>query len=245
MRRGILSDEAIKRMYPEHFPLDFRMHQILYEDGTDVAKHKLLGIKRPKTAHQHLKTKPRYPVHDLFLHSQAVAPLNPNVKSSIGAYRRAIGDALEREGAPFPTQHPPGAFQVSKAPAIRSGGRQAYVQRFDEQYGDVLAIARVDPRAKIFIELAGLSPYEYIPRVKTTSRVRITAGGIRHDLMEQANTLSEEQLQSIEGSFRLSEEIAHQGLATATPTFSQRLQSFGSSLLSPDTTPNRNLFDRE
>ena len=128
---------------------------------------------------------------------------------------------------------------------IRSGGRQAYVQRFDDQYGDVLAIARVDPRAKIFIELAGLSPYDYIPRVKTTSRVHITAGGIRHDLLEQAQTLSEEQLQNIEGSFRLSEEIAHQGIATATPSFSQRLQSFGYSLVSPDTTPNRNLFDRE
>ena len=33
-------------------------------------------------------------MHDLFLHSQAVAPLNPGVKSSVGAYRRAIGDAL-------------------------------------------------------------------------------------------------------------------------------------------------------
>ena len=109
----------------------------------------------------------------------------------------------------------------------------------------MLAIARVDPRAKIFNELAGLSPYEYIPRIKTTSRVHITAGGIRHDLLEQAHTLSEDQLQNIEGSFRLSEEIAHQGIATATPTFSQRLQSFGYSLMSPDTTPNRNLFDRE
>ena len=94
MRRGILSDEAIKRMYPEHFPLDFRTHQLIYEDGVDVPKHKLTGIKRSKTAHQHLKTKPRYPLHDLFLHSQAVAPLNPSVKSSVGAYRRAIGDAL-------------------------------------------------------------------------------------------------------------------------------------------------------
>ena len=245
MRRGILSDEAIKRMYPEHFPPDFRTHQLLYEDSADIPKHRLTGIKRAKTSHQHLKTKPRYPLHDLFLHSQAVAPLNPSVKSSVGAYRRAIGDALEREGAPFPLAHPSAAFQVSKAPAIRSGGRQAYVQRFDEQYGDVLAIARVDPRAKIFIELAGLSPYDYIPRIKTTSRVHITAGGIRHDLLEQAHTLSEDQLQNIEASFRLSEEIAHQGIATATPTFSQRLQSFGYSLLSPDTTPNRNLFDRE
>ena len=59
------------------------------------------------------------------------------------------------------------------------------------------------------------------------------------------HTLSEDQLQNIEGSFRLSEEIAHQGIATATSTFSQRLQSFGYSLMSPDTTPNRNLFDRE
>ena len=209
----------------------------------DVPKHKLSGIKRPKTAHQHLKAKPRYPVHDLFLHSQAIAPLNPSVKSSVGAYRRAIGDALECEGAPIP--HPSAAFQVSKAPAIRSGGRQAYVQRFDEQYGDVLAIARVDPRAKIFIELAGLSPYDYIPRVKITSRVHITAGGIRHELLEKAHTFSEAELQNIEGSYRLSEEIAHQGIATATPTFAQRLQSIGYTLLSPDTTPNRELFDRE
>ena len=186
----------------------------MYEDGVDVPKHRLSGIKRPKTAHQHLKTKPRYPVHDLFLHSQAIAPLNPSVKSSVGAYRRAIGDALEREGAPFP--HPSAAFQVSKAPAIRSGGRQAYVQRFDEQYGDVLAIARVDPRAKIFIELAGLSPYDYIPRIKTTSRVHITAGGIRHDLLEQAHTLSEDQLQNIEGSFRLSEAVSYTHLTLPT-----------------------------
>ena len=116
MRRGILSDEAIKRMYPEHFPLDFRTHQLIYEDGVDVPKHKLTGIKRSKTAHQHLKTKPRYPLHDLFLHSQAVAPLNPSVKSSVGAYRRAIGDALEREGAPFPLAHPAAAFQYPKHP---------------------------------------------------------------------------------------------------------------------------------
>jgi len=120
-----------------------------------------------------------------------------------------------------------------------------HVQRFDDQYGDVLAIARVDPRAKIFIELAGLSPYEYIPRVKTTSRVHITAGGIRHELLDKAHTFSEAELQNIEGSYRLSEEIAHQGIATETPTFSQRLQSFGYSVLSPDTTPNRHLFDRE
>ena len=109
----------------------------------------------------------------------------------------------------------------------------------------MLAIARVDPRAKIFIELAGLSPYDYIPRVKTTSRVHITAGGIRHELLEKAHTFSEAELQSIEGSYRLSEEIAHQGIASARPTFAQRLQSIGYTLLSPDTTPNRELFDRE
>ena len=99
MRRGVLSDESIKRMCPEHFPPDFRAHQLMYEDGVDVPKHKLSGIKRPKTAHQHLKAKPRYPVHDLFLHSQAISPLNPSVKSSVGAYRRAIGDALERDAS--------------------------------------------------------------------------------------------------------------------------------------------------
>ena len=32
-------------------------------------------------------------------------------------------------------------------------------------------------------------------------------------------------------------------IATATPTFAQRLQSIGYTLLSPDTTPNRELFD--
>ena len=139
----------------------------------------------------------------------------------------------------------PAAAQDNVSSAYSSSGRQAYVQRFDDQYGDVLAITRVDPRAKIFIELAGLSPYEYIPRVKTTSRVHITAGGIRHELLEKAHTLSEAELQNIEGSYRLSEEIAHQGIATATPTFAQRLQSIGYTLLSPDTTPNRELFDRD
>ena len=33
--------------------------------------------------------------------------------------------------------------------------------------------------------------------------------------------------------------------SNTAPTFSQRLQSFGYSVLSPDTTPNRHLFDRE
>ena len=87
----------------------------------------------------------------------------------------------------------------------------------------MLAIARVDPRAKIFIELAGLSPYDYIPRVKTTSRVHITAGGIRHELLEKAHTFSEAELQNIEGSYRLSEEIA-QG-TKALPQRRQPLQS--------------------
>ena len=111
--------------------------------------------------------------------------------------------------------------------------------------GDILTVARVDPRAKIFIELAGLNPYEYIPPVRTTSRVHITAGGIRNELLQKVHSFSREQLQTIEGSYRLSEEIAHQGIATATPSFSQRLQSFGYSVLSPDTTPTRGLFDRE
>ena len=62
MRRGVLSDDSIKRMYPEYFPPDFRTHQVMYEDGVDVPKHTLTGIKRPKTAHQHLKTKPIYPL---------------------------------------------------------------------------------------------------------------------------------------------------------------------------------------
>ena len=123
MRLGILSDEAIKRMYPEHFPPDFRTHQLIFEDGADIPKRRLTGIKRSKTAHQRLKTKPRYPLHDLFLHSQAVAPLNPSVKSSVGAYRRAIGDALDREGGSFPLAHPSAAFQVSKAPAIPVAGK--------------------------------------------------------------------------------------------------------------------------
>ena len=63
--------------------------------------------------------------------------------------------------------------------------------------------------------------------------------------MKNAQKAAEAELQNIEGSYRLSEEIAHQGIATATPTFAQRLQSIGYTLLSPDTTPNRELFDRE
>ena len=35
--------------------------RIIFEDGADIPKHRLTGIKRSKTAHQHLKTKPRYP----------------------------------------------------------------------------------------------------------------------------------------------------------------------------------------
>ena len=65
----------------------------------------------------------------------------------------------------------------------------------------VLAIARVSTSHN-FIELAGSSPYDCIPRVKTTSRVHITAGGIRHELLEKAHTFSEAELQNIEGSYR-------------------------------------------
>ena len=241
-RTGVLSDEAIKRACPEMFSVDFRTHQAIYADSTDIPKHRLSGIRRPKTPFQDIKTKPRFPMYDLYHVAQAIEPSHPGVNSAVGLYRRAVSD---QEGPKREVPNAPAAFQVARGTSIRSGGRQAYVGRFDDQYGDILTVARVDPRAKIFIELAGLNPYEYIPPMRTTSRVHITAGGIRNELLQKVHSFSREQLQTIEGSYRLSEEIAHQGIATATPSFSQRLQSFGYSFLSPDTTPTRGLFDRE
>lgn len=91
----MLSDESKKRRCPEMFPVDFATHQQLYA-SQDVQKHQLDGIKIPKTP-QHIKVKPRYPIYDLFTHAQAVAPLNPSVKSAVGVYRRAISDAVKRE----------------------------------------------------------------------------------------------------------------------------------------------------
>ena len=84
-----------------------------------------------------------------------------------------------------------------------------------------------------------------LPSNDVSSALKKLQKGIRHELLDKAHTFSEAELQNIEGSYRLSEEIAHEGIATETPTFSQRLQSFGYSVLSPDTTPNRHLFDRE
>ena len=91
------------------------------------------GIKRPDGA-QHLKAPVPFMICS---HSQAIA-LNPSVKSSVGAYRRAIGDALEREALHFRILLQHSIIKSSRNP---QRGRQAYVQRFDEQYGDVLAIA--------------------------------------------------------------------------------------------------------
>ena len=102
---GILSNESIKRRCPEMFPVDFATHQQLYA-SQDVQKHQLDGIKIPKTP-QHIKVKPRYPIYDLFTHAQAVAPLNPSVKSAVGVYRRAISDAVKREAADPSIPAPP------------------------------------------------------------------------------------------------------------------------------------------
>ena len=50
MRRGILSDEAIKRMYPEHFPLDFRTHQLIYRPEAQTDGHQAIqdGASAPE-----------------------------------------------------------------------------------------------------------------------------------------------------------------------------------------------------
>ena len=84
------------------FPVDFATHQQLYAD-LGKRTHILDGIKHPKTP-QHVKVKPRFPIYDLFTHAQAVAPLNPSVKSAVGVYRRAINDAVKREADP--SMHP-------------------------------------------------------------------------------------------------------------------------------------------
>lgn len=210
MRQGVLSDVAIQKANPEYFPVDFRTHQSIYEDSTDIPTHGLRGIKRPKTPHAHLKVKPRVPIYDLFHVAQAATE---DVRSNIGFYRRAIGDALEREGTTsMYTPSAAAAFHVAKSPVITSGGRQQYVAQFNREYGDLLQTARVDPRAKVFIELAGLDPFQFIPRTKTASRVHITAGGVRNELLKHADTLSTEELRTIEGAFRLSDQIANQDM---------------------------------
>ena len=48
MRRGILSDAAIRRMHPESFVPDSLTHQPIYHDSVDIHRHGLSGIKRPR-----------------------------------------------------------------------------------------------------------------------------------------------------------------------------------------------------
>ena len=113
MRRGVLSDESIKRRCPEMFPVDFATHQQLYAHPA-VQKHNLDGIKHAKTP-QHVKVKPRFPIYDLFTHAQAVAPLNPSVKCAVGVYRRAISEALKREADHSVPVPPPAAATLQVA----------------------------------------------------------------------------------------------------------------------------------
>ena len=129
-RTGVLSDEAIKRACPEMFSVDFRTHQAIYADSTDIPKHRLSGIRRPKTPFQDIKTKPRFPIYDLYHVAQAAEPSHPGVNSAVGLYRRAVSD---QEGPKREVPNAPAAFQVARGTSIRSGGRQAYVGRFDDQ----------------------------------------------------------------------------------------------------------------
>tara|TARA_B110000046_G_C13010391_1_gene406394 strand:- start:1597 stop:2274 length:678 start_codon:yes stop_codon:yes gene_type:complete len=218
-RSGVLSDASIKRHCPEMFTLDFRTHQSIYEDSSDMPKHGLNGIKRGRTPHTHIKAKPRYPVHDLHLVAQATNAISPSINTSVGLYRRAIGDALEREGAPVagPVDRVPAAFQVAQE--VRpSMGREGYLRRFDEQFADVLGVISVDPRAKIMIELAGLNPYEFIPRsIRPMTPIRITAGSLRNELLSQQDTFTEQELRNIQQAYVLSGEIAHNSLSPRAP----------------------------
>ena len=122
MRRGVLSDESIKRNCPEMYPVDFATHQELY---AAPMTHHLDGIKRPKTP-QDIKAKPRFPIYDLFTHAQAVAPLNPSVKSAVGVYRRAIAEAVKREAdSSIPVPPPASAtLQVALPQKRRNEARE-------------------------------------------------------------------------------------------------------------------------
>jgi hypothetical protein len=227
MRRGVLSDESIRRMHPEHFVPDHLTQQRLYHDGVDIHRHALTGIKRPKTPHGHLKSRPRKPLYDLFHQSQAVDPLTPQTNKAVGIYRRAVqGDPPPSD--PEPT--PPTSYKMASTRKVKSGDRSMYIDRFDQQYADLLNVARIDARTKIFIELAGLDPFQFIPPAKFGgSRPRISAGSVRNEVLNNPK-LTEEQEETIEGSFRLSQEIAHEGLTTTTPAiqpFHQVLESFG------------------
>ena len=97
-------------------------------------------------------------------------------------------------------------------------GREGYLHRFDEQFADVLGVISVDPRAKIMIELAGLDPYEFVPRgIRPMTPVRITAGSLRHELLGQQGTFTEQELRNIQQAYVLSGEIAHNSLSPRAP----------------------------
>ena len=159
MRRGILSDAAIRRMHPESFVPDSLTHQRIYHDGVDIHRHALTGIKRPKTPHGHLKSRPRRPLYDLFLQSQAVDPLTPQPNkalASTGVRSKGIHQRTIRQMTSHLHLH---VVQDGIDPQSETGDRQMYIDRFDAQYQNLLNVARIDARTKIFIELAGLDPF--------------------------------------------------------------------------------------
>ena len=235
MRRGILSDDAIRRMHPESFVPDSLTHQRLYHDGVDIHRHLLTGIKRPKTPHGHIKSRPRRPLYDLFLQSQAVDPLTPQTNKAIGIYRRAVqGDPPANDSPEDPSA--PTSYKMASARKVKTGDRQMYIDRFDQKYQELLNVATIDARTKIFIELAGLDPFQFIPPKFGGSRPRVTSGHVRNEVLGNPK-LTKEQEETIEGSFRLSQEIAHQDLMTRTPLmqpFHQVLESFGYVVQPPD-----------
>jgi hypothetical protein len=237
MRRGILSDAAIRRMHPESFVPDSLTHQRLYHDGVDIHRHGLSGIKRPRTPHGHLKSRPRRPVYDFFLQSQAVDPLTPQMNKAVGIYRRAVqGDAPDDSPDDAPAA-PPTSYKMASTRKVKTGDRQMYIDRFDAQYQNLLNVARIDARTKIFLELSGLDPFQFIPPKFGGSRPRISAGHVRNEVLGNPK-LTEDQEETIEGSFRLSQQIAHEGLTTTTPStiqpFHEVLESFGYAIQPPD-----------
>jgi len=90
MRKGVLSDEAIKLNYPEMFPLDIGSGEAFHNVSLD--HHIYTGIKSEKNKKLR-QTHSRIPLYDIQNYAQLGAPLRKQeaIFSSVMNYRKNIG----------------------------------------------------------------------------------------------------------------------------------------------------------
>jgi len=90
MRKGVLSDEAIKLNYPEMFPLDIGSGEAFHNVSLD--HHIYTGIKSEKNKKLR-QTHSRIPLYDIQNYSQLGTPMRKQeaIFSSVMNYRKNIG----------------------------------------------------------------------------------------------------------------------------------------------------------